>query len=337
MNPGKLLIDPKGLWPNLLALSYIIMTYFGGWIIMIFGSYWILPIGILLVAHGMIIAAYLMHDCAHNAIFKKTQHNTRLGKFLNMIAGADYGTYEGIRYKHMRHHVDNGDLVTFDYRSFLKNHPLLLKSFRMLEWMYIPAVELMMHTMLIAAPFIYESHKQNKTRVLKVLIIRASIFALVIWFAPLAALGYAIAYIIFLTTLRFMDAFQHDYELLYALMDKDFVPPHKGDRQYEEEHTYSNLLSEKYPWVNLLTLNFAYHNAHHTKPNLAWYALPRYHKELYPNGCSQQVEIWGQLKCFHKNRVPRILSEEYGDEKIQEMLKQGKAVGVDGVSFLTAF
>jgi fatty acid desaturase len=337
MNPRALLIDPKGLWPNIFALAYITFTYFGGWAALVYGTYWSLPLGVLLVAHGMIIAAYLMHDCAHNALFKKTAHNTLLGRWLNMITGANYGTYEDVRYKHMRHHVDNSDLVTFDYRSFLKRHPLLMKTFRALEWMYIPAVELLMHAMLILVPFIYESRKQQRGRVIKVFVIRTAIFATIAWFFPFAALGYVIAYIIFLTTLRFMDAFQHDYELFYTLADKNFVPPYKGDRQYEEEHTYTNLLSEKHPWVNLLTLNFAYHNAHHTKPNLPWYDLPKYHQELYPEGCPQQVGIWDQMKCFHKNRVPRILSEEYGEESIQESIKQGKAVGVDGVSFLTAF
>jgi fatty acid desaturase len=73
---------------------------------------------ILLLSHGMIIAAYLVHECAHNLVFKKMQHNTFFGKFLVWICGASYGTYEDIRYKHFRHHVDNDDVVWFDYEAF---------------------------------------------------------------------------------------------------------------------------------------------------------------------------------------------------------------------------
>lgn len=337
MNLKKLLIDPNGFWPNLLAMTYIAVTYFGGWSAMLYGAYWSLPLGILMVAHSMVIAAYLMHDCAHNAFFKKTTHNTFLGRWLNVITGVNYGTYEDMRYKHMRHHVDNGDIISFDFRGFIAKHPFLLKVFKALEWMYIPAVELLMHTMLIVAPFVFEHRKKQRGRVLRITLVRFSIFGTIIWFAPLAAIGYAIAYIIFLTVLRFMDAFQHDYEVLISLVDKNYVPSHKGDRQYEEEHTFSNLLSEKHPWINLLTLNFAYHNAHHAKPNLAWYALPKFHKELYPEGCPQQVGLWDQLRCFHRHRIPRILNEDYGPEKFKETVENGSAIGVDGVSFLTAF
>ena len=47
-----------------------------------------------------------------------------------------------------------------------------------------------------------------------------------------------------------------------------------ADRQYEEDNTYSNLLSTRYPWLNLLVLNFCYHNVHHNKPSEPWYRLP---------------------------------------------------------------
>ena len=38
------------------------------------------------------------------------------------------------------------------------------------------------------------------------------------------------------------------------------------DREYEQMNTYSNVTSLRHPWLNLLLLNFPYHNAHHEPP-----------------------------------------------------------------------
>ena len=55
-----------------------------------------------------------------------------------------------------------------------------------------------------------------------------------------------------------MDAFQHIYQVRINLDEEKVYP--EFDRDYEEAHTWSNLLSEKHPWLNLLVLNFCYHN-----------------------------------------------------------------------------
>jgi acyl-lipid omega-6 desaturase (Delta-12 desaturase) len=333
----SLLRDPDGLAPNLLALSYIASGYIGGWWALLQGSTPLFIAGVLALAHSMSIAAYLMHDCGHNAIFHDTALNTSLGRWLNLICGSNYGSYEEMRYKHMRHHVDNCEPLSFDYRAWLKQRPLLLRAINALEWAYIPAVELLMHGMQIAAPFTQQGQQEQRSRVIRVLLARASLFALVLWFAPLAAAGYVLAYLLFLTFLRFFDNFQHDYEIFYQLHDPGFRPPRKGDRRYEETHTYSNLISARWPWLNLLALNFPYHNAHHTRPTLGWHKLPRLHAELYGENCPQQLSFWPQLVSFHRHRVARVLSEHYGEQDVVQELRDGKAVGVNALSLLVAF
>lgn len=330
--------DPQGLWPNLMAISYILLAYFGGWWALFQGGPVLMTLGVIALAHGMAIAAYLLHDCGHNAIFREVEHNTRLGRWLNVITGSNYGTYEDIRYKHMRHHVDNCELVAFDYRAWLNRHPRVRRVVYALEWLHIPAVELIMHAMLIAAPFVYPSRREQRGRVVRVTLVRAGLFALIAWFAPLAALGYVIAYLLFLVFLRFFDAFQHNYEIDYALDAQDFVPQHKGDRAYEERNTYTNLISTRWPWLNLLALNFSYHNAHHTRPTLAWHRLPALHAQLYEGRESpQQFGLWPQLVCFHRHRMARVMAEDYGDNDVRETIHRGDAVGINGLSFLTAF
>ena len=332
-----LLRDPTSLWPNTLAISYILLAYFGGWWALFQNSLPWFVFGVLAIAHGMTIAGYLMHDAGHNSIFKKTEHNSRLGRWLNVICGSNYGTYEDMRYKHMRHHVDNCEPLTFDYRSWLKRHPVIHRIVNALEWAYIPAVEFLMHGMQMIAPFVYDHLRDQRARVVRVALVRFSLFGLILWFAPLAALGYVLAYILFITILRFMDNFQHNYEIFYQLHEEGFVPPRKGDYQYEQTHTYTNLLSARWPWVNLLVLNFPYHNAHHAKPTLSWHRLPALHAELYPDGCAQQLEFWPQVVSFHRHRVERVLSEEYGEADVADQLRENQAVGVNALSFLVAF
>lgn len=333
----SVLRDPAGLWPNLAALAYVLAGYAGGWWALFQQSLPLYAAGVLLLAHAMAIAAYLMHDCGHNAIFMDTAHNTRLGRWLNVICGSNYGSYEDMRYKHMRHHVDNCEPVSFDYRGWLQRHPLVLRLVRALEWACIPAVELLMHGMQIAAPFIGEHKRAQRARVLRVAALRWPLFALVLWLSPLAALGYVLAYLLFLSFLRFFDNFQHSYEIFYRLEDPAFRPPHKGDRDYEESHTYSNLVSARWPWLNLLALNFPYHNAHHVRPTLGWHRLPALHAELYRDGCPQRIRFWPQLVCFHRHRVARVLSQEYGAEDVIAQLRERKAVGVNALSLLVAF
>jgi hypothetical protein len=44
-----------------------------------------------------------------------------------------------------------------------------------------------------------------------------------------------------------------------------------------------------------------------------------------------------QLVSFHRHRVARVLSEEYGEGDTIAQLRARQAVGVNALSFLTAF
>lgn len=324
------------LIPSVGALLYALTGWAGGLAILIMATHplW-LAAGTLMLAHGMVIAAYLLHECAHQAMFKKREHNALLGGLLTWITGSSYNRYEQIRKKHMRHHVDNADIVAVDYRSWLLRHPLCLRFMRALEWAYIPAVELVLHGMMVVLPFTVESRHGDRVRTLGVLLVRGGLFITLAWHAPLAAALYTLAYMLFLTVLRFMDAFQHNYDFFMTLDGGD-GSPYKGDRDYEQSHTFSNPVSMSHPLLNWFTLNFCYHNAHHEKPTVPWYRLPRLHEELFGQDRAQVIAFREQLKAFHNQRIPRILSLEDESQNFREEMAQGTAVGADGVSFLTA-
>jgi len=322
---------------NTLAIGYAALAYFGGWWALFQGAAWLKTLGVVALAHGMTIAAYLIHECAHNTLFRSPAHNALLGAALGWLTGSSYGTFEDLRYKHMRHHVDNSDPVSFDYRSLLAAHPRMNRLISALEWAYVPVTEMIMHAMLVAGPFIFESKRQQRARVVRIVLIRGAAFTAILIASAKAALLYLLAYLLFMTVLRFMDAFQHNYEIHLTLDTPDAPAPFRGDRDYEERNTYSNFLSRRWPWLNLLVLNFNYHNAHHAKPTVPWHQLPALHHDLYPTACPQQLGFLEQLRSYHNNRVARVLSPDYGSTNVRTALDEGRLVGANALSFLTAF
>lgn len=325
-----------GLIPNLVALSYAFFGYALG-MGMLLSAHWYLNLaGVLLLGHSMVIAAYLIHECAHNTIFSRSDHNERLGRVLNWITGGCYGDYLALQHKHFRHHVDKADVVAFDYRPVLRRYPKRLFLMRILEWYYVPALDIMMHSLQIVLPFVRPAYAQNRRRVIVVGLIRGSLFLLLALYSPKAALLYVLAYFVMMHVLRFMDAFQHTYEIFETLEGERGEEARRYDRQYEHANTYSNLISTKYPWLNLLVLNFCYHNAHHFKQAVPWYRLPALHDELYGNDDSQLIPFRNQLWSYHTHRMERIDNDV--DERPATGVGKGRQfIGVDGVNFLTAF
>lgn len=322
------------LWPNLLAISYVLATYAGGLALMLSSVLTFNIIGSIVFAHAMIIAAYLIHECAHNSIFLKNRYHRWLAELLLWICGASYSYYDDVRHKHVRHHTDKADVVSFDFRVRFKDFPKTLKVIQALEWCYIPAMELLMHALVIVLPFIKGNRKHLRSRVVMTLFLRVLFFTYLASISLQVIFYYSLSYLLFLTVMRSMDVHQHTYELYETLDKKRGDEAKKYDREFEQKNTYSNLLSVKHPWINLLVLNFPYHNAHHQQPGRPWYKLPALHNELYANDDSQVLSFKALVKSYHRFRVQRITNEDAINLPVKEMQEQ--FIGVDGVSFLTA-
>ena len=323
------------------AVAYAFFAYVIGFIGIFSSSIAINVAATLLLAHGMTIAAYMIHECAHNTVFRRSQNNARLGRVLSWVCGAAYGTYEDIRYKHFRHHVDNDDVVWFEYDRLFKNHPWLTKAVQVLEWFYIPAHDLIMHFVMVFTSFVIPQRRDQRARNLAVIAIRGSVFLGLLVFFPKVALLYVLAYLIMMQVLRFMDMLQHDYPYNPTLFDYA-DPPHKGDSDWEQEHTFSNPLSLRFEKLNWLTLNFGFHNAHHADMQVPWYRLPELHRELMADGRNWVIPLRSQLRLFHRNRVSRVYSEQAeGYPKGADYLEAARAgvgpIGGNAASFLTSF
>jgi fatty acid desaturase len=331
--PAKLFRQADALLPNAAAFAYVLAGYGLGLAALLAESAWLNAVGVLLLAHALVIAAYLIHECAHNTLFTDPHHNARLGSALMWLTGACYGRYEDLRHKHFRHHVDRADVVAFDFRPLLPRYRWLLWLMQRLEWCYIPAVDLMMHSLVIVLPFRLAGRRDRRVRVLTVLAIRVALFALLAWVSLKALLLYALAYLLFLHVMRFMDVHQHTYEVWETLERPRGAQDDRFDRDYEHHNTYSNLISWRHPWLNLLVLNFGYHNAHHVRPTTPWYRLPRLHAELFGDDRAQLLPFARLLRSYHRYRVARVLN---GDPPGMDVGDGRDFVGVVGVSFLTA-
>jgi fatty acid desaturase len=336
-----ILKEPEGLRYYGGAAGYALLGY-GAGLAGLFHPNWIVSLAAtILLAHAMTIAAYLIHECGHNLVFKRSQNNARLGRFMSWLCGAAYGTYEDMRYKHFRHHVDNDDVVWFEYEEWFEKHPVILRLTQVLEWFYIPAHDLIMHFIMIFTSFIIPERRNQRQRNVAVILIRGSVFlALLVW-VPKVALLYAVAYMIMMHVLRFMDALQHDYPYHPTLFNYA-TPPHKGDYEWEQEHTFSNPVSLEHPRLNWLTLNFGYHNAHHSNMNVPWFRLPELHRELTDGDPERVIPFASQLRLYHVNRVNRVCMpqpESYpqGEAYLRTARSGEGAIGGNAASFLTSF
>jgi fatty acid desaturase len=321
------------------AVAYAVVGYVAGFAGLFHGNWLINVLATILLAHAMTIAAYMIHECGHNLVFNSIRHNAILGRIMSSLCGADYGTYEDMRYKHFRHHVDVDDAVWFDYEGFFAEHPNVLRMTRTLEWFYIPAHDLIMHFIMVFASFIIPQREDQRRRNVIVIVLRGSAFLTLLFLFPKAALLYAIAYMM-MTVLRFIDSPQHDYPYNLTLFDFD-KPLRKGDFAWEQEHTYSNPHSLDHKRVNWLTLNFGFHNAHHDDMTVPWYRLPEKHRELFGADAAAVIPFAAQLKIFHKQRVRRITGN-HGDEAPtgREFLcaaQRAEVYGGNAASFLTSF
>ena len=331
---SRLFRHAGGVWVNLLTISYTFL----GWLLGI----WMLTLpqpalnvaGVLVTAHALVISAYLIHECVHQTLFATPLANDRLGKLCGWVNGACVAHYVGLKKKHLRHHADRLDVVTFDYRAALNSRPLWVRKVVLaLEWAYVPVIELLMRGMVIAAPF-YDGTMRERARVVVLLALRAAFFASLAFVSIKALLLYAVAYLLFLHVLRFMDAYQHTYDVFPSRSLEPAPPDPRRTRRYEYENTYSNLIAVRWPWLNLLTLNFAYHNAHHARSGEPWYRLPALHSALYGENDPQVLPCRDLIAGYHRNRVTRVLAADYGSVGSGGS-RASQFIGAVGVSFLT--
>ena len=341
--------DPAGAWKTFAAVAYAIASTTCGLCCIARGNLSVSGgvAAVFALAHGRIIAAYLVHECAHSSIFFERRWNTALGVAMLWVSGCPYCDFQHVKRLHVAHHIDRADTTSFHYKAELRALPRAIKGTVLaMEYCLVPIIEMLMHVRVALRPLV-ALHDPKVTARHRATAAVGSVAVATIWLGLFACGGmyalaqYAAAAILMLHVLSAHDAFQHTY---IVLTDDDTYVPGPGDRtaQYEDSNTYSNLISVNYPLLNLLSLNFGYHNAHHAKPMSLWYTLPAIHEAIYGSealytkggGSLQVVPMRELMGTWFWNRIPRAIEDDYGVVGSG----QGRAdtfIGSLGVSFLT--
>jgi len=312
--------------PNTLLCVYSIAIIALIFILLPTANFVVWCVATLLLVHWLVLVAYFVHELMHGTVFKSQQWNKRLGAILCWLLGAGYSRYDDLKDKHLRHHTERMDVLALDYQVFLQQHPLLKRCVMALHKAYLPGLEWLSRILGMMSPFFIDAKKTQRGRVVLVLLSR------LVFFAALAAIGwsvllaYWVANLLCMLVLGFMDCYQHTFEVKLSLTDKRSAPT--LSRDYEELHTYTNLVSARWPLFNLLVLNFCYHNVHHWRSGEPWYRLPQLHAERYPQGTEQVVPLTEQVGNYVRYRVERILPASETQQIPTEKL------GATGVSFL---
>ncbi|MEO0397718.1 MAG: fatty acid desaturase [Cyanobacteria bacterium P01_A01_bin.137] len=316
---------------NISIVTYTFFAYVGGTALLLSSEWGLNSLGVLLVIHSLVYSAYLSHELMHGSLFKKRRWNAILGSAMLWLNGGCYFGFKDLAEQHIAHHVDRVDVFTFDIATAIQMLPQPMRwGIISLEWLYFPIVSFWARWQSVLC----HSAKdwRHRSRIAVFLLIRVALFVGLGWVSIKALLLYFVAYIGMITVLRFVDAFQHTYE---AFLPGTPLP--RRDRSHEQAHTFSNLLSRRYPWLNILLLNFGYHNAHHAMMSCPWYSLPDLDQKLAEAHQEQYISVVQQLKNYHRFRIKRLFA---GQGHARD--KEGNSTpdcfyGAIDVSFLTLY
>ena len=323
---------------NVAAITYALLGYTSGVALLFAHSWWGNLLGTILTAHSLLIASTLVHEFIHGSIFTSRALNAFWGRVMMHLNGACYATWQQITEHHINHHVHITDFIYFNYSEYVKNmSPWLRSKIRTLEWMYIPGFEFLIRLNVITSPFTSSRKRHLRGRTLLILSYRLGLFALLAHLSWKAFLLYLLAYFLFVSMMRLVETFHHTFE--YTVQGSPIV---KRDRAYEQINTFSNVVSIRHPWLNLLYLNFGYHNAHHYNMRCPWHELPQLHKSVFDESSGRYSEkagnlmsFWEMMATYHKLRLVRVGSDQgdvYGENGEFSI---ANFTGGVGASFLT--
>ena len=317
-------------WLNELALLYVFAGYTAGLFCITSPLWYLNAIGVLLIVHTLTWAADFVHEFIHATIFRQHKLNVWFGQAMLFLTGSCYCRFRDLARHHLAHHKNRADFSAFSIAEFLNALPQPVRgAIVTLEWLYFPAVNFILRWICIVSPFLSEKRKDERLRNAFLLLLRGSLFAALAWYSWRSVILYAIAYLSFINILRFLDCFQHTYRVFQLGQE---LPQYS--LEYEEANTFSNLVSYRWRWLNLLFLNFGYHNAHHRVTYCPWYLLPDLDAELYAPNYRQHVTLAQLAGNYHRYRVHRLFNGQGSVADSDRGLNLENFVGGVGVSFL---
>jgi len=319
----------KAFW-NEFAIAYTCLGYLCGIGLLFATSVWLNILGMVLLSHSLTYSAYLSHEFMHGTIFADRRSNVIFGRLMIWLNGGCYYGFQALTLQHIAHHVDRVDVFTFDIPEAIKKIPNVIRQIVfVLEWCYFPIVAFWARWQKIIKN--WREPKQTR-QITFIFLIRFSAFICLGIVSFKALMLYFFAYVGMITVLRFVDAFQHTYE---AFLVGNKLP--KYGRDHEQLHTYSNLLSRRYPWLNLLVLNFGYHNAHHVVMKCPWHSIAELDQELAQVESVNYISLSKQLNSYHRYRVSRLTKGQGNASGAMGKRNYDEFYGAVDVSFITIY
>jgi fatty acid desaturase len=243
-----------------------------------------------------------------------------LGTILSLPIGTAYFPFEEYRLNHIRHHVEKIDVIGFDVQAFVnKLSPFWRWALTVTEGLYFPTIFFIVKIQGVME--ILKSKGAERRRAVVAGLGYGVFFLAILSVSPPAIIWLFIAVLIRIHCIRLVDAFQHTYDQI-----PQDVTVEKRSRQYEQNKTFSFPVFKKIPVLNLLFLNFGFHNAHHAAPGCPWYRLPKADSILSGRlnevnnstaySCTPQIGIWEILSNYHRHRIDRII--KYDQENVYD-------------------
>ncbi len=253
-------------------------------------------VSLVILANRQLGLAILMHECAHNGLFKSLFLNKWIGQVF--CAAPVLADLQGYQRYHMKHHKEAGTTIDPDYPNY-KNYPVTKASFRrkiVRDLTGITGLKTLYATLLMNAGIVtydmsYQSnnhqHKLSKGQVLMNL--AGNLFIPVIFHSALWGIFYALEqpylyalwwlsyFTVYMFILRVRNAAEHGS--VPNLLDKNPL-----------QHARTTYAA----WWERLTFapNYVnYHLEHHLRPNVPCYHLKAFHQFLLSKQLLKGVNI----------------------------------------------
>lgn len=206
--------------------------------------------------------SFIMHDCAHNSLFKSKKLCERLGHFIGLIVATEYNSYRKV---HLLHHINLGNKKLdndYDEYTFKEKFVHLIK----------PLLFLRVFNFLKKNNRLVERDERNYSNQVKWIIQFAAIQFIII--SIISNFGSSIYKIFFyyiaLSTVslflgRLRTTAEHGRSIKSEDKDKEFTKTH-----------YPNFVDRLF----LYDANFNYHLEHHLFPQMSSFHYPKVFKKI---------------------------------------------------------
>ena len=323
-------INRRKPWLDAAAIAYTLLGYLAGLVLIVQSNAGANILGVGLLTHSLVYSAYLTHEFMHSSIFPGRRWNAVWGTVMLWLNGGCYGNFDDLSVRHIAHHVDRVDFSGFDIVKAIQALPKPARwALIGLEGLYLPVITFWLQWRGVLKTW---RRPDQTRRVTLTLIIRGLLFAGLGWLSPKAVILYFIAHVSMINLLRWMDAFQHTYEVFPI-----GTPLPERSREHEQANTFSTLISPRYRWLNLLLLNFGYHNAHHEVMKCPWHSLPELDRTLFNGDEVHYVPLSQLILSYHRFRIHRIFSDQGQAVDENGQPTPDLFYGAVGVSFLTVY